>query len=81
MIKKTKNIVEFVKNKLKVISDKDKKDFSAVCLQYCQERFLYRLSLSKYKDKLVLKGGLSLIAINISSKRPTKDIDFLGKTI
>lgn len=50
-------------------------------MQYCQERILYRLSKSKYKDNFILKGGLSLIALDISSNRPTKDIDFLCKKI
>lgn len=78
---KPKNVSASVKAKLTNIAKKDKKDFSSVCLQYCQERFLYRLSVSNYKDKFILKGGLSLIAINISSQRPTKDIDFLAQQI
>lgn len=76
-----KNIVASIKAKLTQISKKRNKDFSSICLQYCQERFLYRLSLSEYKNNFILKGGLSLIAVNISSNRPTKDIDFLGKNI
>jgi len=79
--KKTKNVVASVKAKLINISKKSNREFSSVCLQYCQERFLYRLSKSNYKDKFILKGGLSLIAVNISSQRPTKDIDFLSQQI
>jgi predicted nucleotidyltransferase component of viral defense system len=78
---KTKNLVASVKARLTNISKKSKRDFSSICLQYCQERFLYRLSISEYKDKFILKGGLSLIAVNISSQRPTKDIDFLARQV
>lgn len=77
----TKNLVASIKAKLLNISKKENKDFHNICLQYCQERILYRLSKSKYKDNFILKGGLSLIALDISSNRPTKDIDFLCKKI
>jgi predicted nucleotidyltransferase component of viral defense system len=43
------------------------------------ERFLFRVSVSEYKDKLILKGALMLIAWQAPSSRPTTDIDFLGK--
>lgn len=42
------------------------------------ERFLYRLSKTKYADKFILKGGLLFYAWNLSLRRPTRDIDFRG---
>ncbi|MBO7160040.1 MAG: nucleotidyl transferase AbiEii/AbiGii toxin family protein, partial [Paludibacteraceae bacterium] len=45
--------------------------------RYLQERFLYRLSKSAYKDNFILKGGLLLITIDIPASRPTMDIDLL----
>jgi len=41
------------------------------------ERFLYRLSKSKYRDMLLLKGALLLQAIDENLARATRDIDFL----
>lgn len=46
---------------------------------YVLERFLYRLSVSAYRDRLVLKGGMLLSAFG--QRRPTRDIDLLGKAI
>lgn len=56
-------------------------DFNSVQLRYVQERFLYRLSKSPYKDSFILKGALLFVAFDIPSLRPTKDIDFLGKAV
>jgi predicted nucleotidyltransferase component of viral defense system len=46
---------------------------------YILERFLYRLSLSAYRDRLVLKGGMLLSAFG--QRRPTRDVDLLGKAV
>lgn len=54
------------------------RDFDALLLQYMQERFLYRLSISPYRRHLILKGALLFLAYEMSLLRPTKDIDFLG---
>jgi predicted nucleotidyltransferase component of viral defense system len=52
-------------------------DFNTLLKRYLQERFLYRLSKSAYKDNFILKGGLLLITIDIPASRPTMDIDLL----
>lgn len=44
---------------------------------YVLERFLYRLSVSAYRDHLVLKGGMLLSAFG--QRRPTRDIDLLAR--
>jgi predicted nucleotidyltransferase component of viral defense system len=46
-------------------------------LQYVQERFLYRLSQSKYKDQFILKGGILFYVWSNIKYRPTKDLDFM----
>jgi predicted nucleotidyltransferase component of viral defense system len=48
-------------------------------LTYVLERFLFRLSRSAYRDRLVLKGGM-LLAV-LGSRRPTGDIDLLARAI
>lgn len=48
---------------------------------FCQEEFLRRLSLSKYVDNLILKGGLFIFTLSGFESRATIDIDFLLKQI
>jgi hypothetical protein len=45
---------------------------------YVLERFLYRLSVSAHRDRLILKGGMLLSAFG--QRRPTRDIDLLART-
>jgi len=73
-----KNLAASVQDRLRAIAREKGRDFNAVLLQYFQERFLYRLSISKYQSSFVLKGALLLVAYNIPRLRPTRDIDFLG---
>lgn len=73
-----KNIAASIRAKLLNIARQRNRDFNAVLLQYFQERFLYRLSISPYKNKLILKGALLLLVYQMPRLRPTKDIDFLG---
>jgi hypothetical protein len=47
---------------------------------YVMERFLYRLSKSKFRNAFVLKGALLLAAWRVPQSRPTMDIDLLGQT-
>ncbi len=75
--KKLTNITESIKAKLTNYAKQTKRSVDAVYLQYCQERLLYRISQSKYKNNFILKGGLSLLALEANMARPTKDIDFL----
>lgn len=56
-------------------------DPMTILKRYIQERFLYRVGLSSYRDKLILKGALMLVAYQIPSQRPTKDVDLLGENI
>ena len=46
---------------------------------YLLERFLYRLSVSPYRDRFVLKGGLLLTVLG--ARRPTRDADVLARGI
>lgn len=45
--------------------------------KFFQERFLYRLSVSDYKENFLLKGGALAYSISRNDSRHTKDIDFL----
>jgi hypothetical protein len=46
---------------------------------YVLERFLYRLSISEHRNRLVLKGGMLLAAFD--ERRPTGDVDLLARSI
>ena len=55
--------------------------FDLILLRYTQERFLYRLSISRFNEGFVLKGGLLLYSLSKFEARPTRDIDFLAQQI
>ncbi|MHA6260026.1 nucleotidyl transferase AbiEii/AbiGii toxin family protein [Sporosarcina sp. CAU 1771] len=76
-----KNMAASVFERLKNVSKKNGKTLDSVLLLYFQERLLYRLSKSSYKDKFLLKGGLFLFSLTQFSARPTRDIDFLATYI
>lgn len=44
---------------------------------FCQEEFLRKVSLSKYANNLVLKGGLFIYTLTNFESRATIDVDFL----
>lgn len=76
-----KNIAASIQHKLKEIAKKEGKTYDLITLRYFQERLLYRLSISIYRDNFCLKGGAFIYAFSKEKSRPTKDIDFLGKNI
>jgi len=56
-------------------------DYNLILLRFVQERFLYRLSMSAYRENFFLKGGVLLFAHERFAARPTRDMDFLGDHI
>lgn len=52
------------------------------CLQlFFQEELLRKLSVSKYKDNFILRGGLLIYMLTDFESRSTVDIDFLLRGI
>ena len=49
-------------------------EYMQILLRYIQERMLYRLSMSLYRDNFCLKGSALLFAYEKFKARPTKDI-------
>lgn len=76
-----KNIAHSLKVKLLNLSDHDNRRYQQLLVRYMQERFLYRLSESKYCNNFILKGGALLYAYNEFLPRPTLDVDFMGTHI
>jgi hypothetical protein len=54
--------------------------FNELIQYYAMERFLYRLSASRYAARFILKGALMFTAWKLEFYRTTMDIDLLGKT-
>jgi predicted nucleotidyltransferase component of viral defense system len=78
--KEIKDLGASVRARLTNIAKETKRDFDAILLQYFQERFLYRLSVSPYRSAFVLKGALLFLVYEMPFLRPTKDIDFLVRS-
>ena len=76
-----KNYGKSVRAKLLNISKAEKLGYQLIVIRYIQERLLYRLSQSRLREKLFLKGGALLYALEQFRARPTLDIDFLGDKI
>jgi len=70
-----------IRARLLNVSKKESVSFQLILMRYLHERFLYRLSISKYVNNFFLKGGNFIYAIQGLSARPTKDIDLLGKDV
>jgi predicted nucleotidyltransferase component of viral defense system len=49
--------------------------------RYFNERLLYRVFVSQYKDNFLLKGGSLIYAISGLEARPTVDADFMPERI
>lgn len=57
---------------------KEQSDFQLLLTRYVLERLLYRLSVSEYHDRFILKGAL-LLSVWVGDRyRPTRDLDLLG---
>ena len=69
------NSAQVVKDKLKNISREKNVNFNSVMRFYMYDRFVERLSKSKYKDNFILKGGFYLSKLFGLDNRSTMDID------
>ncbi|WP_065755762.1 nucleotidyl transferase AbiEii/AbiGii toxin family protein [Bradyrhizobium paxllaeri] len=78
MRKPLKNAGASVRARLLNLAKERNEPFDLLLTQYALERLLYRLSISKYKDKFVLKGAMLLRHWLDDPHRPTRDLDLLG---
>lgn len=73
---------ESVKTRLKNFAIDNGITFQEALTYYGLERTIYRISVSKYAEHFVLKGGIFLYAIyDRSYERATTDVDFLARRI
>lgn len=66
---------EQVKGRIKNIAKENKADARTLMRIYMMERFLERVSNSKYKDNFIIKGGMLVTAMVGVANRSTMDID------
>jgi predicted nucleotidyltransferase component of viral defense system len=68
-----------VRARLKNRADDLGLEFGQVLQYYAMERFLYRLSKTRWADALIVKGAALFRIWDGAIPRPTRDIDFLGR--
>lgn len=75
------NYGKSIRSKLLNVAKKENVFYQTVLTRFFQERLLYRMSQTRYRDNFYLKGGALLYAFERFAARPTLDIDFLGHDI
>jgi len=78
MRKPVKNIGASIRARLLNLAKERNQPFDLLLTRYTLERLLYRLSLSRYRDRFVLKGAMLLASAMDDPHRPTRDLDLLG---
>jgi Nucleotidyl transferase AbiEii toxin, Type IV TA system len=72
------NFAASVHARLLAVTQQRNADFHHTLQRYVAERFLYRLGLSSYCDRFVLKGAMLFVLWEEAAVRPTKDLDLAG---
>ncbi len=74
-----KNVAASVRQRLLNRAREEQQEFQLVLTRYALERLIFRLSLSSYAEKFVLKGAMLFYVWNptAGAYRPTRDVDFL----
>lgn len=75
---KKANLAASVRRRLFNRAKANGEEFLFVLTRYGLERLLYRLSISEYNDRFLLKGAFLFTAWFDAAHRPTKDLDLLG---
>lgn len=78
MKRELQNVGASVRARLLERARAEKSDFQLLLTRYVLERLLYRLSVSEYRDRFILKGALLLSVLAGDRFRPTRDLDLLG---
>ncbi len=75
------NYGKSIRSKLLNIAKSEDVYYQTVLTRYFQERLIYRMSQTPYRQNFYLKGGALMYAHERFAARPTLDIDFLGNNI
>jgi predicted nucleotidyltransferase component of viral defense system len=74
-----KNSIKSIQAKLRNVSRAGNKNHQLTITRFFQERFLFRLSQSAFKNHFYLKGGVLIYALEGQASRPTLDLDLLAR--
>lgn len=74
-----RNVAASVRDRLLARARERGEDFQLVLGRYAIERLLYRLSVSRYRDRFLLKGAMLFLVWTGHVYRPTRDLDLLGR--
>jgi predicted nucleotidyltransferase component of viral defense system len=78
MVKPVRNIGASVRARLLALSRAKGRPLDLLLTRYALERLLYRLSVSPYRDRFVLKGAMLITTWFDDPHRATRDVDLLG---
>jgi predicted nucleotidyltransferase component of viral defense system len=77
-LKRPDQSIASIKQRLLNISHERKEDFQHILTRYALERFLFRLSHSRFSDQFILKGAMLFLVWKETMHRPTRDMDLLA---
>lgn len=72
---KSKNVSASVLQRLINLSKKKGDDLNLIFIRYSAERLLYRLSITEYSDRFILKGAMLFTVWSKFPHRSTRDLD------
>jgi predicted nucleotidyltransferase component of viral defense system len=78
MPREPRNIGASVRARLLDRARAERSDFQILLTRYALERLLYRLSVSRHRDRFILKGAMLFVTWVTDPFRPTRDLDLLG---
>ena len=73
-----RNVAASVRQRLLNLAHERREDYNYVLSRYAVERFLYRLSISAWRDRFLLKGAFLFFVWEETPHRPTRDVDLLA---
>ncbi|WP_375204223.1 nucleotidyl transferase AbiEii/AbiGii toxin family protein [Hyphococcus sp.] len=78
MAREPKDLAASVRQRLLNLAREEERVFDVVLVAFGLERLIYRLSISKYRNEFVLKGGMLVTLWTADPGRFTRDVDFLA---
>ncbi|MCP4375044.1 MAG: nucleotidyl transferase AbiEii/AbiGii toxin family protein [bacterium] len=72
------NIAQSVRQRLLNLARNTDQDYNRILVRYSLERLLYRMSISDFSDRFILKGAMLFAVWSDQQYRATQDLDLLG---
>lgn len=78
MSKPVTHIAASVRQRLSNLAREREQPFQLMLIRYALERVLYRVSVSRYRDRFILKGAMLVTTWIDAPYRATRDLDLLA---